>query len=218
MHGYLADSKSFIYQTEHFSKNFSVFAPDFKGFGSNQGMEKPYSLSDYCDDVKTYIKENGLVKPHVIAHSFGGRVAVKLASENPELFDKIVLTGSAGLKPKRSVKYHVKHSAFKVLKLFVKKEKLNRFYSKDYLALSPVMKESFIKIVNEHLDDRLSLISNPTLIIFGNQDKETPVYMARKFNKKIKNSKLVIIKEAGHFAFIDRPEKFNWEVEGFLLR
>ena len=148
MHGYLADSKSFIYQTEHFSKNFSVFAPDFKGFGSNQGMEKPYSLSDYCDDVKTYIKENGLVKPHVIAHSFGGRVAVKLASENPELFDKIVLTGSAGLKPKRSVKYHVKHSAFKVLKLFVKKEKLNRFYSKDYLALSPVMKESFIKIVN----------------------------------------------------------------------
>ena len=218
MHGYLADSKSFIYQTEHFSKNFSVFAPDFKGFGNNKDMEKPYSLSDYCEDIKAYIKENGLVKPHVIAHSFGCRVAVKLASENPELFDKIVLTGAAGLKPKRTIKYHIKRTAFKIARIFTKKEKLKRFYSKDYLALSQVMRESFIKIVNEHLDDRLKFISNQTLIIFGNNDKETPVYMAKKLNKNIKNSKLVIIQKAGHFAFIDCPEKFNWEVEEFLLR
>ena len=192
--------------------------PDFKGFGNNKEMEKPYSLSDYCEDIKAYIKEKGLVKPHVIAHSFGGRVAVKLASENPELFDKIVLTGSAGLKPKRSVKYHLKRFAFKVARFFISKEKLTRFYSKDYLSLSPIMRESFVKIVNEHLDDRLKLISNPTLIIFGNKDKETPLYMAKKLNKNIKNSKLVIIKQAGHFAFIDCPEKFNWEVEEFLLR
>lgn len=189
-----------------------------KGFGENKGMEKAYSLSDYCEDIKTYLKENKIFRPHVIAHSFGVRVAVKLASENAELFDKIVITGGAGLKPRRNLKYIAKKTAFKIAKPFLSKDKLERFYSKDYLALSPIMRESFIKIVNEHLDERVEKIKNPTLIIHGEKDRETPPYTAKKFHKKIANSKLIFIKGAGHFAFIDDPVKFNWEVKEFLLR
>ncbi len=194
-----------------------MHAIDLKGFGANAGMEYPYSLDDYAADVADYIEYNNLYKPHVIAHSFGARIALKLAAENPDIFDKMVLTGAAGLKPRRSLKYRVKRAAFRTLKLFCGREKLQRFYSKDYVALDPVMRESFKLIVNEHLDGRLKDIKNPVLVIFGGNDRETPLYMAKKLHKGIVGSKLVIIKDAGHFAFIDKPAKFNMEVKEFLF-
>ena len=83
--------------------------------------------------------------------------------------------------------------------------------------LDEVMKKSFIKIVNEPLDYTLPFINNQVLIINGDKDKETPLYTAYKLNKEIKDSKLVIIKGAGHFAFIDKSNKFNMEVREFLL-
>ncbi len=180
-------------------------------------MPYPYSLSDYVEELKNYIKTNNITKPNIIAHSFGGRIAIKLLLTDGDLIDRVVLTGSAGLKPKRSIKYRIKKLGFNLLKKFVKKERLKGFYSKDYLSLSPVMQQSFIKIVNEHLNYALPKIKNKTLIIFGEKDTETPLYMAKKLNKKIKNSKLIIIKGAGHFCFIDNPNKFNLEVREFLL-
>ena len=113
LHGYMSSGKSFAYQTKFFSSYFTVYAPDLTGFGENEYMPYPFSLDDYAKWVKDYMTANGIVKPHIIAHSFGGRVAIKLASTYPDLFDKIVLTGSAGLKPRRTAKYHFKRCAFK---------------------------------------------------------------------------------------------------------
>ena len=216
LHGYLSSKDSFSYQIPFFEKDFNVHAIDLKGFGKNSGMEYPYSLDDYCKEVEEYIKTNKLVKPCVVAHSFGGRIAIKLSAKK-DVFSKMVLTGSAGLKPKRSFRYRLKRLGFTMLKPFVKKERLSRFYSKDYLALSPVMRESFKKIVNEHLDGCLEKINTSTLIVFGSLDKETPTYMAKKLNDGIRKSKLIIIDGAGHFCFIDKPFKFNMEVREFLL-
>lgn len=217
LHGYLASGDSFAYQKGEFSKNFNVYAPDLKGFGKNADMEYPYSLGDYVRETKEYIQENGLKKPSVIAHSFGGRIALRLAAENPELLDKLVLTGCAGLKPRRNLKYFVKKAEFDILKRFFDREKLLAFYSEDYKKLSPVMRESFKKIVAERLEKYLPEIKNKTLIIFGKNDKETPPYMAKKLFKNIKNSQLIFIENAGHFAFIDKPFKFNTEAAEFLL-
>ena len=188
-----------------------------KGFGDNQGMEYPFDLTDYANEVKQKLKEHNVEKPCVIAHSFGGRIAIKLASENPLFFDKIVLSGSAGLKPKFCLKRSIKKVAFRLLKSVLPKERLKKFYSNDYNSLSPIMQQSFIKIVNEHLDDRLRYIKNPTLILVGDKDKETPYYMAKRLNRGIPFSSLKVIKGAGHFAFIDKPMKFNMEVGDFLF-
>lgn len=217
LHGYLSSKKSFAFQTSYFKKYFDVHAIDLKGFGENADMEYPYALSDYVKDVKNYIVENGLKKPHVIGHSFGCRIIIKALSEDNELFDRVVLTGSAGLKPKNTLKKVFKKTAFNMLKNFLPERRLERFYSSDYLALSPVMKESFKKIVNEHLDDKLKYINNQTLLVFGKEDTETPLYMAKKLLKGIKFSRLVVIPDAGHFCFIDKPMKFNMEVREFLL-
>ncbi len=179
-------------------------------------MEYPYSLDDYVEEVKNYILSNNLKKPNLVAHSFGGRIALKLCYKYPNLIDKVVLTGCAGLKPKFSFKKFIKKVCFKFLSVFIDKHKLSFFYSSDYNLLSPVMKKSFIKIVNENLDYTLSKIKNKTLIINGSLDKETPLYMAKKLHKNISSSKLIIIKGAGHFAFIDKPFKFNREVKEFF--
>ena len=218
MHGYLSSKESFSFQIPFFSKSFDVYAFDLKGFGENRGMEYPYSLSDYENEVREYMYKKGIVKPHVIAHSFGGRIALKAAAKGDGLFDKLVLTGCAGLKPERSFKYKIKSRTFKILSRFMPKNALKRFYSADYLALDSVMKESFVKIVNEQLDGVLSDIKNRTLIVFGENDKETPLYMAEKLHRGIKGSELIIIKNAAHFCFIDKPLKFNGEVKEFLLR
>ena len=105
-----------------------------------------------------------------------------------------------------------------MLKRFINKDKLKGFYSKDYNVLPKVMKESFLKIVNEHLDDRLKLIENKTLIIFGKEDKETPIYMAKKFHKNLKDSELYLVEGAGHFCFIDKENEFNFVVKEFLSK
>ena len=217
LHGYLADRNSFNYQLGFFDRDFNVFAPDLKGFGKNRGMDYPYSLDDYLLEVKEFIYKNGLKKPHVIAHSFGGRIAIKGAATCPNLFDKLVLTGCAGLKPKRTLKSRCKKVCFSVLKNFVPRKKLKMFYSKDYLALGGVMRQSFSLIVKEHLDGYLDKIENRTLIVFGKDDKETPVYMAKRLHRGIKNSSLILFDGAGHFCFIDKPLKFNTEVKEFLL-
>ncbi len=194
-----------------------MFAPSFKGFGDNKGMDYPYSLDDYVLELKEYFDKKGIVRPHVIAHSFGARVILKVLYNQPDLVDKLVLTGAAGLKPKTTLKKRVKKATFSLLKKVAKREKLKRFYSKDYLALDSVMKESFKKIVAENLDYTLSNIDRKTLMVFGTKDRETPVYMAKKFYREIKGSKLLLIKDAGHFCFIDKPHKFNTEVREFLL-
>ncbi len=217
MHGYLADKKAFSYQLSFFQRDFDVFIPDLKGFGENLGMEFPYSLDDYIDWVKKYCFDNQIIHPHVIAHSFGARIALKLSYNEPYFFDKIVLTGAAGLKPNLSIKKLIKKACFKALKPFVPRKRLEIFYSEDYKRLSPVMRQSFIKIVNEHLDYTLGGIKNKTLLVFGKSDTQTPLYMAKKLESGIKGSKLVVIKDAGHFAFIDKPLKFNLEVKEFLL-
>lgn len=215
MHGYLADKNSFVHQVKFFSKWYECHAIDLKGFGQNTGMDYPYSLDDYANEVIDYIKNNNLTDLAVIAHSFGARVAIKVLERGVN-FNKLILTGSAGLKPRFNLKRCLKKKYFKLIKPFISEEKRLKFYSADYQSLDPVMRASFIKIVNEDLTPLVKKVKVDTLIIFGKQDSETPVYMAKRFHKYIKDSKLTILDKAGHFAFIDRPSLFNQTVLSFL--
>ena len=217
LHGYLSSGICFYNQLSYFSRDFEVFAPDLKGFGENADMPYPYSLDDYIDQVAEFSYKHGLVKPHVIAHSFGGRITIKGVATKKLDFNKIVFTGCAGLKPKNTLKKRAKKLCFNIAKRFVKKEKLTRFYSSDYLSLNGVMKQSFVKIVNEHLDGYLPYINNQTLIINGDLDRETPLYMAKKLNRNILHSRLLVFKGCSHFCFLDKPNKFNMEVKEFIL-
>ncbi len=186
------------------------------GFGNSPPMDRPYDLDDYASEIKRVIDELGVEKADVIAHSFGARVLVKLLKSEKRI-DKVVLTGAAGLKPRVRIKYFIKSTAFKILKRFIKREKLRRFYSADYLALSPVMRESFKLIISEDLTTEYAEIGRKTLLVFGKKDKETPLSAAKRMKRLVKGSRLIVLPREGHFCFSENPAAFNGAVFSFLM-
>ena len=90
------------------------------------------------------------------------------------------------------------------------------FGSKEYRSLSPLMRESYKKIVNEDLRDCAKLIKNKTLLIYGADDEVTPISQEGKiFNAIIEDSRLESVC-GGHFCFSERPEEFNKICLAFL--
>lgn len=166
--------------------------------------EKPLTIFDYYEYVSQVIKMQTANEIIVVGHSFGGRVAIKLAVNN--CCDKLVLVDSAGLRPKRGIKYYIKVYTYKIKK----KLKLNieKYGSHDYKTLSPVMKQTFINIVNHYQNKEITKINIPTLIFWGSEDKETPLEFAKTFNKKIKDSRLVVIENCGHFSYLQSKDTF----------
>ena len=215
LHGYLSSKESFLKQIGFFSKFFRVVAPDMTGFGEAKGMEKPYSVDDYKEEIKRVIDELGVDKCCVLAHSFGARVAIKLAAEDKRI-NRIIFTGAAGIKPKRGVKYFFKRASFLMLKKLVPREKLKMFYSPDYIGLSPVMKESFKLIVGERLEPFAKKITVKTLVLSGKGDKETPPSSQKRLCGLVGGAKTEFI-SGGHFCFVENSGEFNAKALAFLI-
>lgn len=216
LHGYLSCKESFYYQIKFLSQYFKVTAPDILGFGASAKIDEPYSVSDYCGWLKEFIKVSKLEKPHIIAHSFGARVALKFLSENGGAADKLVITGGAGIVKPRSKSYIRRVKAYRRIKKIFPAYAEKHFGSKEYRTLPPVMRESYKKIVNEDLRSAAEKVQNKTLLIYGRYDRVTPPDEEGKiFNGLIKDSTLCVT-EGGHFCFSENSEAFNKLLYDFL--
>jgi len=219
LHGYLSSKESFFYQTEALSAFRRTVAVDLPGFGRSPALTEAWSLDDYVNFTVSVIDNLCDGRADIVAHSFGARIAIKLAATHPDKVGRMILTGAAGLKPKPRLKVLLKSSLYRALKrVFPKKRQAleERFSSPDYLAAGPVLRESFKKIVSEHLDGVLDDIRCPVLLIFGREDGQTPLYMARRLNGGISGSGLFVMDGCGHFCFSDKPEIFNAAAVEFL--
>ncbi len=207
-----------------------VYILDFPGEsgGSDIPLE-PWGVPEYAEMTKKFIEQNHIEGCDVIAHSFGGRVTIYLASKYEMLFDKIILTDAAGVKPKKTLKKTLKQKFFKIgawcLKTFLPKDKKDEVLKKyrdkhssaDYKALkSEVMKETFKKVISLDLTPNLKDIKNSTLLIWGEKDIDTPLYMANIMKFNIPDSGIVVIKNAGHYSYLDNQVQYNRVIESFL--
>lgn len=191
-------------------------APDFPGFGKSAPPSAAYSVGDYSRWLEEFVAAAGLVRPHILAHSFGARVALKYLDGRPERADKLILTGGAGLVKPRSRDYLRKVRRYRRVKKFFPKFAERHFGSEEYRALPPLMKESYKKIVNEDLKSCAARIRNRTLLVYGREDTVTPpAEEGETFFRLIQGSRLEIA-EGGHFCFSQSPEPFNRLVYGFL--
>ena len=215
LHGYLASKESFYPQIEYFSRFYRVTAFDFPGFGQSDTLSAPWSVGDYADWTQEFLAEQGIQFPYVIAHSFGGRVAVKCLSRG-DAFDRAVLCGCAGIVPKRTLGYKVRVRAYKTVKKFAPRYAEKHFGSAEYRTLSPVMKESYKKIVNEDLREDAKRITRPVLFINGERDTAAPVASAQIYLSCVKNGRLQVLNGCGHFAHLDDPLAFNLAAEEFF--
>lgn len=217
LHGYGSRKESFFYQAEYLSKYFEVIAPDFPAFGASSPIDEAWGVGDYADWLKSFISALKLEKPHILAHSFGARVAIKLLSEEHNLADRLIITGGAGIVKERSKEYIRRVKAYRRMKKIFPKLAERRYGSEEYRALSPLMRESYKKIVNEDLRGCASRIENKTLLIYGEDDKTTPPEEEGKiFNGLIKDSDFVTM-HGGHFCFCEHSEEFNKAIIKFLL-
>ncbi|MBE5732285.1 MAG: alpha/beta hydrolase [Clostridiales bacterium] len=212
LHGFGASSKT-VDCLFYFLKNrgYDVISIDFPGFGQSNEPFGVWSIYDYADCVDAFIQYLSLKNVIVVGHSFGGRVGIILASNNK--LDALILIDSAGVKPIRTLKYYLKVAIYKARKRL--KLSTKRSGSEDYRSLSINMRATFVRVVNEHLDKLLSKITVPTLVLWGKQDKDTPVYMAKKINKCIKNSVLYIM-NGGHYSYLDCYNETCMYMENFL--
>ena len=214
LHGYLSSKESFYLQINYFSRHFRVTAPDLPGFGGSGTIPAAWSVGEYADWLEGFLKERGIAFPCVIAHSFGGRVAIKCLARG--LIDRAVLTGCAGIVKRRTLSYHLKVKSYRLIKKFAPRFAEAKFGSAEYRSLSPLMRESYKKIVNEDLREEAKRIARPVLYLNGERDRETPLSSVKILHECTAGSQLAVLKGCGHFAHLDEPLLFNLAAEEFL--
>lgn len=215
LHGYGASKECFLQQINYFSRFYRVTAFDFPGFGESEPLTAAWSVGDYAEFTRRYLGELKIHRPCVVAHSFGARIAVKMAAEE-DCFEKMVLTGAAGIILKRGIGYRLKVNAYRAVKRIFPAYAEKNFGSEEYKTLNFLQRESYKKIVNEDLRFAAEKICVPVLLIYGENDKTTPVKSGMVYCSHIKNSELCIMPDCGHFAFLDDAISFDRITEEFL--
>ena len=216
LHGYLSKKESFYYQIEFLLKHFEVIAFDFPGFGASAPLDAAWSVGDYAEWLVRFLKAQNAAHVHILAHSFGARVAFKALSAHPEIAKSLIITGGAGLVKPRSPEYIRRVNAYRRIKKFFPKFAERHFGSKEYRTLPPVMRESYKKIVNEDLSACASNIKCRTHLIYGKDDTVTPPSEeGETFHGLIAGSSFELM-DGGHFCFSEYPEMFNEKIFNFL--
>ncbi len=215
LHGYLSCKESFAPQIAYFSRRFRVTALDFPGFGGAGELPGAWSVADYADWLQDALAALCIGQPYVLAHSFGGRVAVKCLSRG-DAFSKAVLAGCAGILPRRTLSYRVRVKTYRLVRRFAPAFAERRFGSAEYRTLSPLMRESYKRIVNEDLRADAAKIAVPVLFIHGICDRAVPPASVRVYLSCVKGSRVFWMEDCGHFAHLENPLAFNAAAEEFL--
>ena len=114
LHGWGCTHTIFAALQEILSKKYRVYNFDFPGFGASQEPTDVWGVEEYTRMVELFAKENNILRPALVGHSFGGRVSILFSSRNE--VSRLVLVDAAGIKPKRPLKYYYKVYTFKALK------------------------------------------------------------------------------------------------------
>jgi pimeloyl-ACP methyl ester carboxylesterase len=196
------------------AKNYLI---DLPGFGRSRVPTEAWTSEQYALCINEWIKKN---LPHqniiVIGHSVGGRIALHIANQNKTSIKGLVLLAASGLKPKRSIAFQLKSLILKNLSAYMKfiekighfnltglRERFGqRFGSLDYRQSSGIMRSIFLNMVKEDSSMAARQIAQPTLLIFGTQDKEAPAECGRRYAQLIQQSKYIELNHIDHYQFL----------------
>lgn len=214
LHGWNQSSSDWVVVRQMLGKDFSVVIFDLPGFGSEHLEKKDWTIPDYADWVTSRLEKIQGNKI-ILGHSFGGRIASYIASENPGWLKGLVLYGAPCLyRPSPKIKIVV--FLAKILKMLnLKKFFINKnteLVSADSAGLGKI----FRNVVSFDQTKNLSQINVPTLLVWGEYDFAVPVKIAKEIQMLISKSKLVIIDQVGHNAHKENPYLFYGIIKIFL--
>ena len=236
LHGYLGDGRAtWGPQLDALSDEFTVVAWDGPGTASSADPPPGFRLADFADRVAELIGALGLERPHVAGISLGGALAIELYRRHPDLPRTLVLAsgyaGWAGSLPPAETELRLRQ----VLELadrppadFIKEvgptmfaestpaETVDAFVANAAEFHPAGLRAMARSMAEADLCDVLPQIAIPTLLIHGDSDVRSPLYVAEQLHAGIPGSKLVVLRGVGHLVNLEAPERFNAALRAFL--
>lgn len=195
------------------------YAFDLPGFGESDEPREPFTIFDYAAFCLAYLDHHQLGAVNFFGHSLGGRIGLILGSDYSDRIGKLALSNSAGIKPKaplgarlrlrayQSARQTLERVGAKSVSDSMRKKYSRHFGSDDYKTASPIMRRTLINVVNEDLLSYAKRVAVPTILVWGDKDEETPLWMGKKLEQTIADAALIVHPGAGHYAYLDFPEK-----------
>lgn len=221
IHGSGAYGGIWRYQTDFFPASDAINLP-----GHLQGQILN-SIEEYADWLREYIRGKGYTDVVLAGHSFGGAIALMYALKYPQELKGIIIIGSGArlrvhpryLTPLEEAIKGDLQDWYQVL------EEMHRLIPEDYKREVIEQQKAIDTTVtlNDYLCcdkfdvmDKVQEIKLPALIICGELDVQTPVKYANYLGDKLTNSQVVIIPQATHLVFAEKPEAVNKAIEDFI--
>jgi pimeloyl-ACP methyl ester carboxylesterase len=246
LHGLGASMFSWRHFIAPFSKNNKLILVDFKGFGkSPKPRHADYSIQKKADEIYELILDNDLTNLTLIGNSLGGAIAlmlaIRLSEQEPNRLSKLILIDSAG--DTNEIPSHLKllRSVLGTAIVYLTPCKLaaqmtlrmcyydrNKTTSEQVEAYAtPVastggrhaLVQTAKQCVPANADEivaKLNTITVPTLILWGREDKVTPLKIGKLLHETIPNSTLEIIEQCGHIPQEEKPEETIALISSFL--
>ena len=195
-----------------------ALAVDLPGFGATPEPPDPWGSAEYAAALAPLLDELSLPAV-VLGHSFGGRVAVHLAAARPEAVKALVLTGvplrRVGGGPKPPFAYRVARALHR--RKLVSDARMaalrQRHGSEDYRAATGVMRDVFVRVVNETYEEQLARITCPVELVWGDDDTAAPLEAAKWAASVLADAKLTVHEGAGHLTPLTIPDEVRAAVE-----
>jgi pimeloyl-ACP methyl ester carboxylesterase len=211
-----------------------TLAPDLPGFGSTPAPPTPWGAADYAGALVPLLEEETAGRPVVVlGHSRGGSIAVPRAAARPDLVRGLVLTGAPLLprpgparKPARPFRWARRLHRVGLLGEETMEKYRKRYGSADYRNADGIMRDVFVRLVNERYDDELAAVATraaptghdaaPVALVWGDDDPEVPLAVAEAVAARIPGATLAVCPGAGHLTPLTAPEALRTAVETAL--
>jgi len=229
LHGWGCSIQTMLPIYRYLAPNYAVYALDFPGCGGSDQPPVPWGVGEYVQLVLDWLDALQIKRATFIGHSHGGRVSLLLAARHPERVKRLILVDSAGIRSPRNFRYYRRVYFYKVAKRVIALPGIRRYQpalrkglmrllgAEDYGNVPPgVMQATFVKLVNEDLRPLLKSIKAPSLLIWGENDQDTPVSDGKIMEQEIPDAGLVVFKGAGHFSYLDCFPQFCAVISSFL--
>ncbi|MBI3522089.1 MAG: alpha/beta fold hydrolase [Chloroflexi bacterium] len=232
LHGWGGEIKSWgILPGALLDRGFRVLVLDLPGFGASS-LPAAWSINDYARCVRELAAQVGIERCDIVAHSFGGRVALVLGATDPAFIIRLALMAPAGIRLKSFRLTVWSKVIYPVLRTFRRGAQSiglrsgesigDAFYRRvgavDYANAQGTLRSTFVKVVREDLRTYARQVKAPTLLIWGELDRETPLLQGKILSQLIPDCGLVVIPGAGHFAYLERSDYCLTVIAHFLGR
>jgi len=180
----------------------NALAIHLPGFGITPEPSDAWGSEHYADDLVEALRELGPTV--IVAHSFGGRVAVRLAAKHPELVKGLVLTGVPLLRlqaaPKAALSYRIIRALAKrgLVSQKTLEAQRRKHGSADYRNAQGVMRDVMVRVVGEDYRDDLARITVPVRMVWGENDTAAPADAGRAASELLADARFRLVPGSGH--------------------